>query len=77
MVRSIDVGYGAGTHMAARVVLDKVDWESGRNLIPPPTGLARTRALCARVNVQRASYHGIAAVAKLRCNVKGVPETEF
>ena len=27
MVRSIDVGYGAGTHMAARFVLDKVDLE--------------------------------------------------
>ena len=36
MVRSIDVGYGAGTYTAARFVLDKVDWEK---LDPPANGI--------------------------------------
>ena len=43
MVRSIDVGDGAGTYMAARFVLDKVVCET----ISPLSGLARTRQLCA------------------------------
>ena len=59
MVRSIDVGYGAGTHMAARFVLDKVVCET----ISPPVGFGASRlALCTRVNVQRRYYQDIAAV---------------
>ena len=47
MVRSIDVGYGAGTYMAARFVLDKVVCEEF-NL--PVVGFgAYEIALCTRV----------------------------
>ena len=59
--------------MAARFVLDKVDCETVRLCAFG----AYEIALCTRANIQRASYHGIAAVAKLRCNVNGVPQAEF
>ena len=73
MVRSIDRGYGAGTHMAARFVLDKVDCETVRLCAFG----AYENSMCTRANVQHVGYQEIAAVAKLRRNVKGVLQAEF
>ena len=61
MVRSIDVGYGAGAYMAARFVLDKVDCETVRLCA---FGVYE-KAVCARNNVQHVRYQDIAAVCEV------------